>query len=95
MRQLKIALNQRIFIKQSRKVYEEYMKNISIEKDIILDAREEGLEAGYNKGIEKGIEKGTIDVAIKMIDSGLDVKSIVDLTGLSEGKILSLKINRK
>ncbi|HOD42448.1 MAG TPA: hypothetical protein PKW98_18400 [Candidatus Wallbacteria bacterium] len=37
-----------------------------------------------------GIEKGKIETAKKMLDKGMDVQTISELTGISEAKIKSL-----
>ena len=45
---------------------------------------------GEEKGIEKGIEKGKIETAKKMLDRNMDIRTISEITGLSEAKIKSL-----
>jgi len=59
---------------------------MGIEEFLLDQAKKEGLE----KGIEKGIEKNTIDTALKMKESGLDIGLIANITGLSIKKIEKL-----
>ncbi|SHM97891.1 Rpn family recombination-promoting nuclease/putative transposase [Mucilaginibacter sp. OK098] len=59
---------------------------MGIEEFLLDQAKKEGLE----KGIEKGIEKNTIDTALKMKESGLDLSLISNITGLSIKKIEKL-----
>jgi len=51
------------------------------------------LEEAEARGIEKGIEKGKIETTVRMLKIGLDLKSIVDVTGLSMQEILKIKAN--
>jgi predicted transposase/invertase (TIGR01784 family) len=52
----------------------------------------EGEEIGFKKGIEQGIEQGkqrkTVELAKTMLDKGFDIKTIIDITGLTEEIIL-------
>ena len=54
-----------------------------------------GIEYAKEEGIEKGIELGKLqgikNVVKSMLDKNMDIKDIVDITGLSEEEILSLK----
>jgi len=47
-------------------------------------------EKAEERGIEKGIEKNTRETALKMIKSGLDIKLIANITGLSVEEIQKL-----
>jgi len=42
------------------------------------------------KGVEKGVEKNKRETALKMRNSGLDIKLIVNITGLSADEIEKL-----
>lgn len=54
-------------------------------------AKEEGKKEGIEKGIELGKLQGIKKVVKSMLDKNMDIKNIVDITGLSEEEILSLK----
>ena len=75
---------------EKRKSYEEYLKNLSIEKDIILDAREEGIK----EGIEQGRLEANKKNALKMIGAGADSKLISEITGFTESEIQNLIDNQ-
>ena len=57
--------------------------------------RENELEEEYQLGIEyakeEGKKEGIEKVVKSMLDKNIDIKDIVDITGLSEEEILSLK----
>ena len=46
---------------------------------------------GMEKGIEKGMEKGIKKVAINLLSDGMEIRKVVDLTGLTEQEIKELK----
>ena len=48
-------------------------------------------DAGFDKGLETGIQQRTIDIAKKMIEKNMEIKDIMELTGLTEEKIKNLK----
>ena len=50
-----------------------------------------GIEYAKEEGKKEGIEEGIKNVVKSMLDKNIDIKDIVDITGLSEEKILSLK----
>ena len=68
---------------------------MNIRELIKEEARLEGIQAGIQKGLEKGVqqglEKGLVDVALRMLRSDMDIKTICKITGMSENKILKLK----
>lgn len=49
-----------------------------------------GMEQGITKGMEQGVAKGKIEVAKAMLQRGIDLRSIAELTGLTEREIQSL-----
>ncbi|SHG73120.1 conserved hypothetical protein (putative transposase or invertase), partial [Thermosyntropha lipolytica DSM 11003] len=50
-----------------------------------------GIEQGIAKGIEQGIEKGKEEAALNALQKGLDIETIVEITGLSVERIEELK----
>ncbi|EMN89375.1 hypothetical protein [Leptospira weilii] len=42
------------------------------------------ISEGMRQGIEKGIEKGKLEDAGKMLQKGIDLKTILEITGLTE-----------
>ena len=67
---------------------EEYQLGIEYAKE---EGKKEGIEEGIEKGIELGKLQGIKKIAKSMLDKNMDIKNIIDITGLSEEEILSLK----
>lgn len=71
-------------------MYVSLMEKKGMEKGI-----EKGILQGMEKGIEKGMEKGMVkeklETACRMLERGMSVPVIIDLTGLTEDEILRLK----
>lgn len=55
------------------------------------EGREEGLAAGREEGLREGEEKGLLKTARNMLAKGIDVDTIVDVTGLSNDAINKLR----
>ena len=73
-----------------------YKLSLSIrEHEIEEAATKKGIEEGIKEGTKKGIEEGTkqtkIDTAKKMINKGMSIEDIVEITGLSKEEIEALK----
>ena len=69
--------------KAQLETYDKYWDTISTEKTFIVDA--------FDKGIEQGAEQRSIEIAKKMIVSGMTTNDISNLTGLTIDQIESLK----
>ena len=50
----------------------------------------EGLEKGLKQGIEQGIEQAKTDIVKNMLNNKMNIKTISEITGLSEKEILRL-----
>ena len=67
------------------------------------EGREEGLEEGHKKGHEEGKEEGlkegraegvkqnSFDIAKRMLEKGIDIETISELTGLTAEEVSSLR----
>ena len=89
-----------------REAYENHLSWLRIQVDTIdkveKEAEERGIEKGMEKGIEKGIEQGleqgikqgvitrNQEIARNLLSEGMEIKSIVKITGLSEEEIRKL-----
>jgi len=64
-----------------------------IEESYVQKAERRGIEEGIEIGIEKGIELGFIEgklaTAKSMLAEGLDIKTVIKITGLTQAQILS------
>lgn len=70
--------------------YQEYQQHENMEYDYqnCLDYRyKEGINVGIERGMLKGIEKKAEETARKCIELGMDIKTIMLITGLSETEI--------
>jgi len=58
------------------------------------EGKEEGLKEGKEEGIKEGREEGakrkSFDIAKRMLEKGIDVETISELTGLTEKEISEL-----
>jgi predicted transposase/invertase (TIGR01784 family) len=70
-----------------RKHYENYIQNRIIEQNVIetarIDRKKEGLKEGLQKGIQTGENQAKLTIAHKMLESGMDIKTIATFTGLN------------
>ena len=66
--------------------YDKYWDAVSVEKTIIVDSYDKGKEEGR----EEGREEEKVDMARKMIQKGMDIQTISDLTDLPTEVIKSL-----
>lgn len=48
------------------------------------------LQQGLEQGLEQGIEQKAQEIAIKMINKGIDIETIVDVTGLTIEQVQQL-----
>ena len=79
----------------------EYARETGREEGLKV-GREEGLEEGHKKGHEEGKEEGlkegraegvkqnSFDIAKRMLEKGIDIETISELTGLTEKEISEL-----
>ncbi|WP_235596381.1 Rpn family recombination-promoting nuclease/putative transposase, partial [Leptospira weilii] len=51
---------------------------------LISEGIQQGIEQGIEKGIEQGIEQEKLETAGKMLKKGIDLKTILEITGLTE-----------
>ncbi len=98
-----IALQEKVFTKlfteaeiatftpTELKEYEDSLKAYRDVKNSIDTAlergRAEGLEEGIQKGLEEGIQKGRVEVAKAMLQRGMNMKIVMELTGLTEDEL--------
>ena len=73
-----------------RLVYDRHLDDIIIQNDAIATSKWEGLVEGEAKGLAKGKAEGMRQVAANMKRLGMDMESIINCTGLTEGEIASL-----
>ena len=72
-----------------------YIKSMNTERDTynqIEYARETGREEGREEGRAEGVKQNSFDIAKRMLEKGIDIETISELTGLTEKEIS--KLNR-
>ena len=75
--------------------YDKFWDSVSVERTLIDDSYQKGMEEGMEKGRAEGIEEGmsqrSLEIARKMLAKGMDEASIMDMTGLTAEEIKLLK----
>ena len=51
------------------------------------EGKEEGLKEGRAEGREEGAKQNSFDIAQRMLEKGIDIETISELTGLTEKEI--------
>ena len=77
------------------RAYDKFWDSVSVERTLLDDRYQKGMEEGMEKGMEKGraegIEEGmsqrSLEIARKMLAKGMDEASIMDMTGLTAEEI--------
>lgn len=60
-------------------------------KNSIDTAKREGKEEGLAEGMEKGMNQCCLEIARKMLSIGMDVATVMEITGLSESQLQQLE----
>ena len=56
---------------------------------------EQGIEKGLEQGLEQGIEKGLLEVALRLLEKGISIAEVCDVTKLSRRKVSKLAKQRQ
>ena len=77
------------------RAYDKFWDSVSVERTLLDDryqkGMEEGMEKGRTEGIEEGMSQRSLEIARKMLAHGMDETSIMDMTGLTAEEIMLLK----
>ncbi|MQN30973.1 hypothetical protein F7D90_03195 [Prevotella copri] len=77
------------------RAYDKFWDSVSVERTLLDDRYQKGMEEGMEKGRAEGIEEGmsqrSLEIARKMLAKGMDEASIMDMTGLTSEEIKLLK----
>ena len=79
------------FTPQEQREYEASKMAYRDIKNSIDTAKREGKEEGLAEGMEKGMNQRSFEIAKKMLAKGMDVATVMEITGLSAEEILLLK----
>ena len=73
------------------RAYDKFWDSVSVERTLLDDRYQKGMEKGMEKGRAEGIEEGmsqrSLEIARKMLAKGMDEASIMDMTGLTAEEI--------
>ena len=85
------------------RAYDKFWDSVSVERTLLDDRFQKGMEEGMEKGRAEGMEKGraegieegmsqrSLEIAKKMLANGMDDASVMDMTGLTAEEIKLLK----
>ena len=85
------------------RAYDKFWDSVSVERTLLDDRYQKGMEEGMEKGraegkeegraegIEEGMSQRSLEIARKMLAKGMDEASIMDMTGLTAEEIKLLK----
>ena len=85
------------------RAYDKFWDSVSVERTLLDDRYQKGMEEGMEKGraegmekvrtegIEEGMSQRSLEIARKMLAHGMDETSIMDMTGLTAEEIKLLK----
>ena len=77
------------------RAYDKFWDSVSVERTLLDDRYQKGMEKGMEKGREEGRAEGmnlrSLEIARKMLAQGMDEASIMDMTGLTAEEIKLLK----
>ena len=71
------------FTPQEQREYEASKMAYRDIKNSIDTAKREGKEEGLAEGLEKGMNQRSFEIAKKMLAKGMDVATVMEITGLS------------
>ena len=79
---------------EEQRIYDKYLADLASDRGTLQYKYEEGLEKGLEKGLErgmeKGIKKGELKVAQAMLNSGISIEQVAEITKLDIGDLETL-----
>ncbi len=85
------------------RAYDKFWDSVSVERTLLDDRYQKGMEEGMEKGMEEGMKQGmakgeevgksqrSIEIAKNMLAKGMDEATILEITGLTEDQILQIQ----
>lgn len=62
-----------------------------VQKNALEKGMQQGMKQGLEKGMEKGMEKGKAEMALRMLDNGLDEAFVVKYSGMTIEQLRKIK----
>ena len=73
------------------RAYDKFWDSVSVERTLLDDRYQKGIEKGREEGREEGRAEGmnlrSLEIARKMLTKGMDEASVMDMTGLTAEEI--------
>ena len=64
-------------------------------KGTLKRGRQEGMQIGEKKGLQKGMQQGLQEVTLKLLEMGMSIEKVSQVTGFSKVKIRKLQAEAK
>ena len=97
IRQASELCQEAAFTAEELALYDAYWDAVRVEKTIRNSSLREGEAIGLEKGEAIGLEKGKmeekVEIALKLLEKGISVEDITDMTGLTKQQIEQLNKN--
>ena len=61
----------------------------------IQEGRQEGIQEGRQEGIQEGRQEGVEEVALRMLEDGMDIEAVCRITKLNRSSINKLGVRKK
>ena len=65
----------------------EIMKESAVYQEILQEGMTKGEQLGLKKGEQLGLKKGKIEIAQQLLNRGMTLEEVINLTGLSEQEL--------
>ena len=83
------------FTEAELRAYDKFWDSVSVERTLLDDRYQKGKEEGIEEGMEKGMKKGelkkSLQIARNLLNVGLPISQIIQVTGLTQEQIEQLK----
>jgi predicted transposase/invertase (TIGR01784 family) len=63
------------------------MKESAVYQEILQEGMTKGEQLGLKKGEQLGLKKGKIEIAQQLLNRGMTLEEVINLTGLSEQEL--------
>ena len=72
------------------RAYDKFWDSVSVERTLLDDRYQKGMEKGRAEGMEKGMNQRSLEIARNMLEKGMDASTVLEITGLSMDEIQQL-----
>jgi len=65
----------------------QFMKESAVYQEILQEGLQEGLRQGLRQGLQQGLQQGKLEVARQLLQLGMSLTQVAQVTGLSEDEL--------